>query len=167
MSKHIHVLYLSDANYAAFAGVSVVSLFENNKSFDEIDVWLIDDDLGDENRKKFKEAADAYGRRVHFLDMSEGIRKLEAIGAPKYRNSYTTYLKLFAFGLLPPEVDRIFFIDSDSVVTGDLSALPDFDMHTFKTFGTSCLRSANASYYFRSFRCFARCRLNRHDHELV
>lgn len=128
MSKKINILYLSDVNYAAFAGTSVVSLFENNKHLDEIVVWLIDDDLGEDNRIKFREAAEQYGREVRFLDMSEGIRKLQAIGAPKYRNSYTTYLKLFAFGLLPEDVHRIFFIDSDSVVTGKLDGVLDFDM---------------------------------------
>ncbi len=128
MSKRIHILYLSDANYAAFAGTSIVSLFESNKHLDQIDVWLIDDNLGEENRAKYRAAAEQYGRTVHFLDMSEGIRKLEAIGAPKYRNSYTTYLKLFAFGTLPEEVDRIFFIDSDSVVVGAVDEMIDFDL---------------------------------------
>lgn len=128
MSNAIHILYLSDVNYAAFAGTSMVSLFENNQHFDQITVWLIDDNLGDENRERFREAAAKYGREVRFLDMSEGIRKLQEIGAPKYRNSYTTYLKLFAFGMLPPEVHRIFFIDSDSVVTGRLDEIVDFDM---------------------------------------
>jgi len=128
VTNEIHILYLSDANYATFAGTSVVSLFENNRHFDRITVWLIDDNLGDENRKRFCEAAEKYGREVRFLDMSEGIRKLQEIGAPKYRNSYTTYLKLFAFGMLPDDVHRIFFIDSDSVVTGKLDELVDFDM---------------------------------------
>lgn len=128
MSNSINVLYLSDSNYAAFAGTSVVSLFENNKHMDSIRVWLIDDRLGEDNKRKFKEAAEQYGREINFLDMSAGIKKLEEIGAPKYRNSYTTYLKLFAFGMLPEEVHRIFFIDSDSVVTGRLDELADFDM---------------------------------------
>ena len=128
MSKSINILYLSDSNYAAFAGTSVVSLFENNKHLDSITVWLIDDNLGEDNRAKFKQAADTYGRQVNFLDMSEGIRKLKEIGAPKYRNSYTTYLKLFAFGMLPDDVHRIFFIDSDTVITGALDEMIDFDM---------------------------------------
>lgn len=128
MTNEIHILYLSDVNYATFAGTSVVSLFENNRHFDQITVWLIDDNLGEENRRKFQEAADTYGREVRFLDMSDGIRKLQEIGAPRYRNSYTTYLKLFAFGMLPDDVHRVFFIDSDSVVTGKLDELTTFDM---------------------------------------
>ena len=128
MCNSVNVLYLSDSNYAAFAGTSIISLFENNRHFKQIDVWLIDDNLGDEHRNKLLQVADTYHRTIHFLDMSEGIRKLKEIGAPKYRNSYTTYLKLFAFGLLPQELERIFFIDSDSIVVGALDEIPSFDM---------------------------------------
>lgn len=128
MENSIHVLYLSDRNYAAFAGTSMVSLFENNRGADSITVWFIDDNLGDDARAKLMEAAEKYGRAVRFLDMSAGIRRLQEIGAPRYRNSYTTYLKLFAFGMLPEEVSRVLFIDSDTVVTGDLSPMHTFDM---------------------------------------
>jgi len=128
MSNSINVLYLSDSNYAAFAGASIVSLLENNRHFDELTVWLIDDNLSDDHKAKFQQVAKTYQRTINFLDMSEGIRKLKEIGAPKYRNSYTTYLKLFAFGLLPKEVERIFFIDSDTIVVGKLDGLAEFDM---------------------------------------
>ena len=116
--KKLSVLYLTDNNYAAYAGVSIVSLFENNKHLDGIKVYVIDDNISDDNKAKMQEAAQNYGREIIFLDVSSGIKKLEAIGAPKYRDSYTTYLKLFAFGMLPDEDERVFFIDSDSVVVG-------------------------------------------------
>ena len=126
--KDINVLYLSDNNYAVFAGVSITSLFENNRHFDSITVYIIDDNIAPDNKEKYRATAEKYGRRVVFLDLSEGIRKLESIGAPKYRNSYTTYLKLFTFNLLPPEVKRIFFIDSDALVVGKLDGIVDYDM---------------------------------------
>ena len=50
------------------------------------------------------------------------------MGIPKYRGSYTTYLKLFAFNLLPNTVHRILFIDSDTVIVNDLSEIIDIDM---------------------------------------
>lgn len=126
--NRLNILYLSDNNYAAFAGVSVTSLFINNKDIEELNVYLIDDNISDENKTLYQELGKKYGRKIIFLDLSEGVRKLEELGAPKYRNSYTTYLKLFTFALLPDDVHRIFFIDSDSVIVGSLKEMIDIDM---------------------------------------
>lgn len=126
--KELNVLYLTDNNYATYAGVSITSLFINNKHIDKITVYIIDDNIAKNNKEKFCRLAEEYGREIIFLDLTEGIRILESVGAPKYRNSYTTYLKLFTFNLLPDSVKRIFFIDSDTVVVGDLSEVIDLDM---------------------------------------
>lgn len=124
----LNVMYLSDDNYAPFAGVSMTSLFVNNEKISSINVYFIDDNLSAENKEKLELTAKKYGRNIFFLDISRGINKLIELGAPKYRNSYTTYLKLFAFGVLPENVDRIFFIDSDSVIVGDLREIITIDM---------------------------------------
>lgn len=127
--RELNVLYLSDNNYAVFAGVSILSLFINNHTIDKFHVYVIDDSISNENKEKLLEVGKNYGHDIIFLDMTEGINTLKAKKIPQYRNSYTTYLKLFAFGLLPDEVKRIFFIDSDTIVVGDLGEMIDFDMH--------------------------------------
>lgn len=126
--KELNILYLTDNNYAAFAGVSITSLFINNKTIDKFNVYVIDDSIAQENKDKMSNLAHTYGHNIIFLDLTEGIRILQCMGIPKYRNSYTTYLKLFTFNLLPDSVKRIFFIDSDSVVVDDLGELIDLDM---------------------------------------
>lgn len=126
--RELNVLYLTDNNYAVFAGVSITSLFKNNKTIDKFHVYIIDDNIANDNKEKFKKLASEYGHEIIFLDLTEGIKILEEVGAPKYRNSYTTYLKLFTFSLLPDSVKRIFFIDSDTIIVGDLGEMIDIDM---------------------------------------
>ena len=41
MDKILNVLYQSDNNYADLTGVSITSLFENNKHLDEINVYIL------------------------------------------------------------------------------------------------------------------------------
>lgn len=124
----LNVLYLSDNNYAIFAGISILSLFINNKHIPDITVYVIDDGIAEENKKKYYQIAEKYSRDIVFLDLTKGIQILEELHMPKYRNSYTTYLKLFTFDILPDDVERIFFIDSDSIIVGDLSEMIDFDL---------------------------------------
>ncbi len=128
LEKAINVLYLSDNNYAVFLGVSIVSLFENNKSIPALCVYVIDDAIAVENKKKLLSIAQKYKRQLIFLDISEGIRKLKELHVPLYRGSYTTYLKLFTFALLPDYVHRILFIDTDTVVVGDVSGILQIEM---------------------------------------
>lgn len=129
MNKEIlNVMYLTDNNYVVFAGVSIISLFENNKDIENINVYVIDDSISEKNKKIYLDIANKYKRNIIFLDLSKGLKILKEMKAPKYRNSYTTYLKLFAFDLLPDDVDRLFFIDSDTIVVGSLKEIITFDM---------------------------------------
>lgn len=109
-------------------GISILSLFENNIKLDNITVYIIDDEISIDNKEKLLQIAELYKRKLIFLDMSIGIKKLREMEAPLYRGSYTTYLKIFAFNLLPNNVHRIFFIDSDSLVVGKLDDLDNFNM---------------------------------------
>ena len=63
----LNVLYLTDNNYAPFAGVSVTSLFINNKNIDNIVVYIIDDNISGDNKEKFNLLARKYNREIIFL----------------------------------------------------------------------------------------------------
>lgn len=121
-------MYLSDNNYAVFLGVSITSLFENNRFVTNLTVYIIDDNIEPNNKEIILSIGQKYGRNIIFLDISKGIMKLRDMKAPLYRGSYTTYLKLFTFSLLPNEVHRILFIDTDTVVVGEVSEIQDINM---------------------------------------
>ena len=46
----MNVVYHSSDSFAVVTGVSITSLFENNKSADTINVWLIEHDITQENK---------------------------------------------------------------------------------------------------------------------
>ena len=127
----LNILYLTDNNYATFAGVSMTSLFINNKDISKITVYIIDDNISSENKHKMVDTAKKYQRDIVFMDLTKGVQILKEMHIPKYRNSYTTYLKLFAFDLLPYYVHRIFFIDSDTVIVGSLKEMISIDMQDY------------------------------------
>lgn len=124
----INVLYQHDDNYAVFGGVSIVSLFINNREAKDICVYLIDIGLSEEYKKQYRQLAEEYGRRVEFLPAALLIHQLEEVGFPKYRGSYATYMKLLIAEALPSDVKRIYYMDSDTLVTGSLQPLFEMDM---------------------------------------
>ena len=78
MNKEIlNVMYLTDNNYVVFAGVSIISLFENNKDIENINVYVIDDSISEKNKKIYLDIANKYKRNIIFLDLSKGLKILK------------------------------------------------------------------------------------------
>lgn len=47
----MNIVYSSSDSYAEIAGVSIVSLFENNKDIKEMVIYIIDNGISDSNKK--------------------------------------------------------------------------------------------------------------------
>ena len=54
----MNVVYSSSDSYAPIAGVSIMSLLHNNTDADEINIYMIDNNISDENKKRFENMVD-------------------------------------------------------------------------------------------------------------
>lgn len=116
----MNIIYASDDNYAWLMGVSMVSLFENNRDCKEINVYLFGDKISIENEKKLCQAAELYGRNLEIIDVNKLILP-EKLYSGRYPKS--AFSRLFAFDLLPQEVDRVLYLDCDIIVDGNIEEL--------------------------------------------
>ena len=64
----MNIVYSSSDSYAEICGVSVVSLFENNKDADNICVFIIDNGISKDNKSRFIATAKKYGRTIEFVN---------------------------------------------------------------------------------------------------
>lgn len=126
----INILYQFNETYVPYAGVSMTSLFMNNSNLD-IDIYILGENLSEASINKLKLLAAEYGRKFLFLDCKQIIEKLEKLGIPKYRGSYATNLKLFISDVIDRSIDRILYIDSDTLVTGSLKKIFELDMDDY------------------------------------
>ena len=152
----MNILYQFNDKYAPYAGVSLTSLYENNKAAKEIRVWVVGEGLSDENiarlvataaRYDEDESASGHLNRIHdaagdrpdtnahkclrtitFVDSSALIDKMKALNMPTYRGSYAANVRLFVSEFIPEDVDRLLYLDADTIVTGSLSELFDTDL---------------------------------------
>ena len=60
----MNIVYSSSDSYAELCGISIVSLFENNKSCDEINVYVIDNGISNQNKEKLLSTAKHYSRNI-------------------------------------------------------------------------------------------------------
>lgn len=129
--SYINVIYQSDNNYAPFMGVSIYSLLKNNVAVDNIEIYIIDDDISEENKEKLINLANAYKRGIHFLNVSMISALDEVKEFAKYtgaRKNTHSFYKLFLTHLLSQDVHRILYIDCDTLVTGSIEDVMNIDM---------------------------------------
>lgn len=124
----IDVLYQFNEKYAPYAGTSITSLFENNRHFQEIRVFILGEDLSRDSTLRLQKTAKRYGRQIVFLETDKLIEKMKELHMPAYRGSYAANIRLFLSEILDDSVNRLLYLDSDTVVDGRLDELTQISM---------------------------------------
>jgi len=122
----VNILYSCDDKYSPYTGVSVTSLFENNKDLDEINVYILGLRISDGNTQKFNQLAEQYDRNIIIIDAEELNDFLDAIGARQWRGTTAIWYRLFVERFIDEKVDKILYVDSDTLIMSSLAELADF-----------------------------------------
>lgn len=115
----MNIVYASDDNFAEIMGVSMLSLFENNKNESEIVVYILDDDIKEKNKLNIDALVEQYGRTVQYVPLKELKSKLSKMS--QQRGSLSTFSRLFLTQLLPQECERVLYIDCDTIIRHSLN----------------------------------------------
>lgn len=128
MTKELNVLYQFDNNYAPYAGISMLSLFENNKHIDTINVYCAAmDDVSDENIKWLNKTAAGYHRQISYLDTMAAVKQIKEMKLGVWNGSLATWIKIFIIGGFIEKHNKLLYIDSDTLIEGSLADLCDYD----------------------------------------
>lgn len=122
--NQVYVIYHSSDSFAEVTGVSMVSLFENNKQMDRIQVLYIERGMSDENKMKLQSIAEKYNREISFMEMPNWSEKLNIeLKSSKAGWLGFGYNRLFLTEFIPDNVDRVLYLDSDTVIEDSLDEL--------------------------------------------
>lgn len=134
--KELNICFAANNNYAMQTGVAIVSILENISDACYTKFWVLENDFSEENLKCLDEIKNKYNCDISMIDTSPVIRKIEnsnILGkcATKDGEEYqrklgaAAYVRLFISELLPDDVEKVVYLDSDIVVCGDLSEILD------------------------------------------
>ena len=129
MINKLNVLYQFNEKYVPYAGVSLTSLLENNKEVEKLTIYILPEGISDDSEKILRKLAESYHREIMFVDTEQLIGEMQSIGINKYRDSYATNMKMFAPLYMDEAVERLLYIDSDTIINGSIAELTDIDMH--------------------------------------
>lgn len=138
------VIYHSSDSFASVTGVSMLSLFENNKDISDIRVLYIGKGLSSENKEKLIQIASDYQRSIEFMEMPNWSERLNV----DLQSSKKTWLgfgynRLFLTEILPDEIERVLYLDSDTVIEGSLRTLWNTEMEEYYLAGVDDCLSKN------------------------
>lgn len=134
MQNSLHIVLSSDENYAEFVAVVIVSLFETNKNHN-ICVHLLSNNIQESTIAVLRKHVPQDRGELLVYDISNTREKLNA-NLPT-TISIASYSRLLVQNLLPQEIDRILYVDTDVVFNGDISSLWEIDLQGCYVAGVS------------------------------
>ena len=169
----IPIFFAADKNYIPFLSVSLDSLKENASKSYRYEIYILNTDIDEKEAEPVKKFEDEkFG--VHFIDVSERLEEVK--NSLQLRDYYTgaTYYRIFIANMFP-EYEKALYIDSDTIVLGDISELfntelksnligaipdeavavvPEFRLYTKETLGVEAEKYFNAGVILMNLKEF-------------
>lgn len=120
----MNVMYTCDNNFVWLMEISVISLFENSKNIENLKVYLLGEKVSQENKEELRRVSEKYKRRIEIIDVPEITIPPSLVSS---RWPLSAYTRLFSGQILPPNVDKILYLDCDTIISGDISELDEIE----------------------------------------
>lgn len=140
--EKMSVCYATSDEFTIHTGISLLSLLDNNR--DVVGhVYVLDYGMTDSSKGKIAGICDQYGVQCQFIWAKDKLIAIgEQTGIKNFRDSFATYSRAFLDLLIPESVDKILYIDSDTVIIGSVAPIMEIDMT-----GKVICGCANAALY--------------------
>lgn len=122
----MNIVYASDDNFVSVLGISMISLFENNKQ-ESITVFILSDGIKETNKKVLLELGNKYGQIVNIIDVN--VDDYSDITFDILTWSKAAFNRLFIGTILEKyNLDRVIYLDCDIAINGNIRELFDMDL---------------------------------------
>jgi len=123
----ITIVCINNNEYTILTAVMLESLFTNYKGDKDIVIYFIHDNLTSGNKNKLAYIVRKHKATAHFIFIDKTLlHNLRIPGV--YTKLQVHYYKLIIPYVLPADIKRVIFLDSDMVVLEDISKLWNIDL---------------------------------------
>ena len=128
MDKNVHVFFACDNRFLKFTYVTLKSIMENASKDYYYNFYVLNTDITEDNMKISDEVIKDYNNcKVEFVNVCEYLTQIKDRLPIRDYYSNATYYRLFIAEMYP-ELDKAIYIDSDTIVKGDISKLYSIDL---------------------------------------
>lgn len=136
-TRRMNIMYATDDNYVEIMAVSIQSLFDTNNPKD-IHLFVVTDNISKSNEDKLLDMVETNGSTITLIEKPD-IRKMLGVELKTLRWSDSAYSRLFLKLLYSEysEIEKILYIDCDTLIVGSLIELWETDISDY--LGAACL----------------------------
>lgn len=128
-NKTVPIFYACDDNFVKYTIVSLHSIIKNASKDRKYEVYVLHTSITERMQGELKKLENEHFT-ISFSDVSEYISMISKRLPIRHYYTKTTYFRFFIADMFP-QYDKAIYIDSDTVVNGDISKLYDTDIGDF------------------------------------
>lgn len=126
-SSMMDVLYAANDAYVPHLAASVCSFCENNQQEQAIRFHILSLGINQDNRNRLTQMLQRYRRQVCFYELGNVLERIRfSVDTRGFDESVLA--RLFVGSVLPKEVQRVLYLDCDTIVTDSLHELFQTDL---------------------------------------
>lgn len=123
----MNIVYVANENFVRHLGVSLYSLYERNRYEKEIRVFIISTGIDEDSLDKLEKIAKKFDRKLEVVDF-KNIKSRFDYGVNTGTFDISIMGRLFVGELLPTNVDRVLYLDCDTVILHSIRKLYNTDL---------------------------------------
>lgn len=123
--RTMHVVFVADSRFIKYTATAIISILENTAEPAAFDFWIIHSDNIDEDKCHILSYIKKYDCRFHFKKVD--IKNYQNLYKP-YHITNAVFNKFSIPNILPTDISRALYLDSDVLVLGDLLDLKNIDL---------------------------------------
>lgn len=135
--EKLYICYATSDEYCGYTGISLLSLLMNNDSKKFGEIFILDYGITSNNKVKLVSVANKYNVHLTFIDAApilEGLRL--TMGLEDFAGSLATYSRAFIDHLIPEYVNKLLYIDSDTIIIDSICDVVSINMGEAAIAGT-------------------------------
>ena len=127
--KVIPIFYACDDAFVKYTIVSLSSMIKNASKDCQYKIYVLHTDISDEMKQKTLELQNG-NFEIIFVSVEKYLKRFTKKLPVRHYYSKTTYYRLFIAEMFP-EYEKAIYIDSDTIVLGDISKLYSVDISSY------------------------------------
>lgn len=123
----LNIFYTITDFFVPQLGAAICSVCENNRNVNELVFYIGELNVTREHQSQLSSLAGSYGRDIHFISVDH-LQDRIGFSVDTRGWNEVTLARLLVGQLLPQDIDRVIYLDGDTIVLGCLQELWETDM---------------------------------------
>lgn len=123
----IHIILCTDEHYIIPCGITIFSICHHNKRH-RLYFHILAEGVSNEKKEELETMIKDLGQTIYFYKIKENLLENVPVNG-RFRKSI--YYRLLMANILPSDIDKILYLDSDIIVRGDLEELWTYDISNY------------------------------------